>query len=83
MDKLKADFEIKALELCAAKGSYDVLRKNIEILEKTASQLKEKNSITFKKAKKTREKISGHKKNILKSKPHKPKMSLENFFYPV
>jgi len=42
-----------------------------------------KNSITFKKAKKTREKISGHKKKILKSKPHKPKMSLENFFYPV
>ena len=33
MDKLKADFEIKALELCAAKGSYDVLRKNIEVLE--------------------------------------------------
>ena len=33
MDKLKADFEIKALELCATKGSYEVLRKNIEVLE--------------------------------------------------
>ena len=33
MDKLKADFEIKALELCAVKGGYDVLRKSIEVLE--------------------------------------------------
>ena len=33
MDKLKADFETKALELCAAKGSYNVLKKSMEVLE--------------------------------------------------
>jgi len=33
MDKLKADFEVKASELCASKGNYDVLQKNIEVLE--------------------------------------------------
>ena len=33
MDKLKADFETKASELCAAKGSYNVLRKRMEVLE--------------------------------------------------
>ncbi len=33
MDKLKADFETKALELCAAKGSYNVLEKKIEVLD--------------------------------------------------
>ena len=33
MDKLKTDFEAKARELCAAKGSYNVLEKRIEVLE--------------------------------------------------
>ena len=33
MDKLKADFEIKASELCISKGSYDVLTKKMEVLE--------------------------------------------------
>ena len=33
MDKLKADFEVRALELCASKGSYNVLTKKIEVLE--------------------------------------------------
>ena len=33
MDKLKSDFELKATELCAAKGNYKVLRKNIEVLD--------------------------------------------------
>ncbi len=33
MDKLKNDFEIKAQELCATKGNYNVLEKNIEVLE--------------------------------------------------
>ena len=33
MDKLKEDFEIKASELCIAKGNYNVLRKNINVLE--------------------------------------------------
>ena len=33
MDKLKNDFEAKALELCLSKGSYNVLDKKIEVLE--------------------------------------------------
>ena len=33
MDKLKTDFKIKALELCASKGSYNVLEKKMEVLE--------------------------------------------------
>ena len=33
MDKLKTDFETKALELCSSKGNYNVLKKNIEVLE--------------------------------------------------
>ena len=33
MDKLKADFETKAFELCASKGNYNVLRKKIDVLE--------------------------------------------------
>ena len=33
MDKLKADFEIRASELCISKGSYDVLTKKMEVLE--------------------------------------------------
>ena len=33
MDKLKADFENKAAELCASKGNYNVLEKRIEVLE--------------------------------------------------
>ena len=33
MDKLKMDFEAKAFELCASKGSYNVLEKRIEVLE--------------------------------------------------
>ena len=33
MDKLKTDFETKALELCSSKGDYTVLKKAIEILE--------------------------------------------------
>ena len=27
------DFEAKAFELCASKGNYSVLRKNIEVLD--------------------------------------------------
>ena len=33
MDKLKADFETKALELCSPKSNYNVLEKKIEVLE--------------------------------------------------
>ena len=33
MDKLKADFETKAFELCASKGNYKVLEKKIVVLE--------------------------------------------------
>ena len=33
MDKLKADFEIKAKELCLPKSNYNVLEKKIEVLE--------------------------------------------------
>ena len=33
MDKLKTDFDAKALELCPSKGNYNVLKKNIEVLE--------------------------------------------------
>ena len=33
MDKLKVDFETKASELCVSKGNYNVLEKNIEVLE--------------------------------------------------
>jgi len=33
MDKLKTDFETKALEICSSKGSYNVLQKKIEVLE--------------------------------------------------
>tara|TARA_B100000029_G_scaffold135973_1_gene130566 strand:- start:244 stop:1527 length:1284 start_codon:yes stop_codon:yes gene_type:complete len=33
MDKLKTDFETKALEICLSKGSYNVLQKRIEVLE--------------------------------------------------
>ena len=32
MDKLKADFDIKARELCSPK-SFNILEKNIEVLE--------------------------------------------------
>ena len=33
MDKLKEDFETKALELCSSKGNYNILEKKIEVLE--------------------------------------------------
>jgi len=33
MDKLKADFEAKASELCAEKGAYNVLEKKLDVLE--------------------------------------------------
>ena len=33
MDKLKADFETRALELCVSKGNYNILEKKIEVLE--------------------------------------------------
>ena len=33
MDKLKIDFDAKALEICASKGSYNTLDKKIEVLE--------------------------------------------------
>ena len=33
MDKLKADFEMKAKELCSSKGNYNVLQKRIEVLD--------------------------------------------------
>jgi len=33
MDKLKSDFELKASELCATKGNYNILKKKIEVLE--------------------------------------------------
>ena len=33
MDKLKIDFDTKALELCTPKKNFIVLSKNIEILE--------------------------------------------------
>ena len=33
MDKLKKDFETKALELCSPKGNYNILEKKIEVLE--------------------------------------------------
>ena len=33
MDKLKTDFETKALELCSAKGNYNILEKKIEVLD--------------------------------------------------
>ena len=33
MDKLKADFEIKAKELCLPKSNYNVLEKKIEVLD--------------------------------------------------
>ena len=33
MDKLKADFEAKASELCAEKGAYNVLEKKLNVLE--------------------------------------------------
>ena len=33
MDKLKADFEVKALELCNTTGNYNVLQKQIEVLD--------------------------------------------------
>ena len=33
MDKLKADFELKAKELCLPKSNYNVLEKKIEVLE--------------------------------------------------
>ena len=33
MDKLKNNFEAKALELCSPKSEYNVLKKNIEVLE--------------------------------------------------
>ena len=33
MDKLKTDFETKALEICAPKGNYNILEKKIEVLE--------------------------------------------------
>ena len=33
MDKLKSDFETKALELCSPKSNYNVLEKKIEVLE--------------------------------------------------
>ena len=33
MDKLKEDFEIKAAELCASTGNYNVLEKRMEVLD--------------------------------------------------
>ena len=33
MDRLKEDFETKALELCSSKGNYSILEKKIEVLE--------------------------------------------------
>ena len=33
MDKLKTDFDAKALELCSSKGNYTVLEKKIEVLD--------------------------------------------------
>ena len=33
MDKLKSDFEVKAAELCASKGKYNVLKKEIEVID--------------------------------------------------
>ena len=33
MDKLKEDFETKALELCSSKGNYNILEKKMEVLE--------------------------------------------------
>ena len=33
MDKLKKDFETKALELCSSKENYNILEKKIEVLE--------------------------------------------------
>ena len=33
MDKLKADFELKAKELCLPKSNYNVLEKKIEVLD--------------------------------------------------
>ena len=33
MDKLKIDFNTKALEICSSKGNYNVLEKKIEVLE--------------------------------------------------
>lgn len=33
IDKLKTDFETKALELCSPKGNYNVLEKKIEVLD--------------------------------------------------
>ena len=33
MDKLKTDFETKALELCGLKDNYNTLEKKIEVLE--------------------------------------------------
>jgi len=33
LDKLKADFEIEAKEICSQKSSYDVLEKKMEVLE--------------------------------------------------
>ena len=33
MDKLKIDFEAKALELCSSKGNYNILEKKMEVLE--------------------------------------------------
>jgi hypothetical protein len=33
MDKLKTDFETKALELCGSKENYNILEKRIEVLD--------------------------------------------------
>ena len=33
MDKLKTDFETKALELCGSKENYNILDKKIEVLD--------------------------------------------------
>ena len=33
MDKLKSDFQTKALELCSSTGNYNVLQKKMEILD--------------------------------------------------
>ena len=33
MDKLKANFETKATELCASKGNYNILEKKIEVID--------------------------------------------------
>ena len=33
MDKLKADFQLKATELCSSTGKYNVLQKKIEVLD--------------------------------------------------